>query len=135
MAILEEVTGFVISSVSDPVNVGWVAFGVVALLVVLFFFNHFLELALDMWKIPFAIVVDALDLLSYDNPYFDIASAFGAFLLLWVFAKKNRPISKIIGILVIAECLVGVWILPQYAFITNLLPSATLFTFLMIKRH
>lgn len=130
--VLESITGFVTQMVSKPVNFGWVIFGVFLLLVVIFSIKHFLDIAVDLWRIPFAVVVDALDLLAYDNGMFDIAAAVAGFILFWVFAKRGHSISKIFAILVAAEALMGIWIFPQYAFITNLLPLATLLTFVSV---
>ncbi len=130
--VLEEVTGFLVQAVSNPVKLGWVIFGVFLLLVILFSLKHFLDIAVDMWKLPFAIIIDAVDLLAYNKPYLDIVAAAGAFILFWVFAKRGHHISKLFAILVALEALVGVWIFPQFAFITNLLPLATIVMFFSI---
>lgn len=127
-----DITGFLVQSVSEPVKLGWVIFGVILFLVILFSIKHFLDIAIDLWKIPFAIVIDAIDLLAYNNGYLDIVAAIGSFVLFWVFAKRGNHISKLFAILATAEALIGVWILPQFAFITNLLPLNTIFMFLLI---
>ena len=130
--VLEEVTGFLIKAVSEPVTLGWVIFGVLLLLVVLFSIKHFLDIAVDMWKIPFAIIIDAVDLLAYDKPYLDIVAAIGAFVLFWVFAKRGHHMSKLFAVLAAGEALVGAWFLPQFAFITNLLPLCTILMFVLV---
>ncbi|MBS3152353.1 hypothetical protein J4230_02985 [Candidatus Woesearchaeota archaeon] len=132
MVGFEEVTGFLVQAVSEPVKLGWVIFGVLLLLVVLFSIKHFLDIAVDMWKIPFAVILDAIDLLAYDKPYLDIVAALGAFVLFWVFAKRGHHLSKLLAILAAAEALVGFWILPQFAFITNLLPLSTILMFILV---
>jgi len=128
---LEEVTGFIVKTVSEPVTLGWVIFGVLILMVVIFSIKHFLDIAVDMWKIPFAVIIDAVDLMAYNNPYLDIVAAVGAFILFWVFAKRGHHLSKIFAVIATLEALVGVWIFPQFAFITNLLPLCTILTFIM----
>ncbi len=130
--VLEEVTGFIVQAVSNPVKLGWVIFAVLLLLVIVFSIKHFLDIAVDMWKIPLAIIIDAIDLLSYDKGYLDIVAAMAGFVLFWVFAKRGHHISKFFAIIVAAEALIGVWIFPQFAFITNLLPLATILTFIMV---
>ncbi|MBI2148116.1 hypothetical protein HYU23_00390 [Candidatus Woesearchaeota archaeon] len=132
MVSFGDITGFVVQAVSEPVTLGWVVFGVLLLLVILFSIKHFLDIAVDMWKIPLAIIIDALDLLAYNNPYLDIASAIGAFVLFWVFAKRGHHMSKLFAILAAAEALVGVWLFPQFAFITNLLPLSTILMFILV---
>ena len=126
------ITGFIVQTVSEPVGLGWVIFAVLLLLVLLFSFKHFLDIAVDLWKMPFAIVVDAVDLLAYNKAYLDVIAAVAGFVLFWVFAKRGHHISKFFAILVAAEALVGIWILPQYAFITNLLPLATILMFVLV---
>lgn len=126
------ITGFIVQTVSEPVGLGWVIFAVLLLLVLLFSFKHFLDIAVDLWKMPFAIVVDAVDLLAYNKAYLDVIAAIGGFVLFWVFAKRGHHISKFFAILVAAEALIGIWIFPQFAFITNLLPLATILMFVLV---
>ncbi|GEM_PF-5950907 len=128
----EEVTGFLIAAVSHPVDFGWVVFGVILLLVILYSAKHFLDIALDIWKIPFAIIIDAVDLLSYNNGYYDLAAAISGFVLFWVFARRGHHLSKLFALVVAVETLVGVWFFPEYAFITNLLPLATILMFVSV---
>lgn len=135
MIELGDITGFVSQVVSEPVKLGWVIFGVMILLVVLFSFKHFLDIAIDMWKVPFAIIIDALDLLAFDKAYLDLVAAAGAIVLFWVFAKRGHHISKIFAIVAAAEAIIGIWIFPQYAFITNLLPLNTLLMFVLVWSH
>ncbi len=132
MVSIADVTGFVVNAVSEPVSLGWLIFGILLLFVVILSVKHFLDIAVDIWKIPFAIVVDALDLLAFDNGFFDVFAAVAGFILFWVFAKRGHHISKLFAIVVAAEALIGVWILPEYAFITNLLPLATLAMFVFV---
>ena len=130
--VLEGVTGFIAQAVSSPVSLGWTVFAVLLIFVILFSLKHFLDIAIDLWKLPFAIVVDAVDILSYNNGFYDIVAAIGGFILFWVFAKRGHHLSKLFAILVAVESLIGVWLYPQYAFITNLLPLATLLMFVTI---
>lgn len=133
--VFEGVTGFIVQTVSSPIKLGWVIFGILLVLVVLFSMKHFLDIAVDLWRLPFAVIIDAVDLMAYTNGYFDIAAAIGGFVLFWVFAKRGHRISKFLGIVVAAEALIGIWIFPQYAFITNLLPLATILMFLSVWAH
>ena len=107
MVGFEEVTGFIIQAVSTPVGLGWVAFGVIIALVLLFSVKHFLDIAVDVWKLPFAVIIDALDLMAYDNPYLDIVAAICAFVLFWLFAKRGHHISKFVAILATAEAFIS----------------------------
>lgn len=132
MVSLGDITGFVIQSVSEPVKMGWVIFTVLLLLVILFSIKHFLDIAVDMWKIPFAIIIDAVDLLAYDKPYLDIVAAIAAFVLFWVFAKRGHHLSKLLAIVATGEALIGIWVFPQFAFITNLLPFCTILMFVLV---
>lgn len=132
MVGFEEVTGFLVQAVSEPVKMGWVIFGILVLMVVIFSIKHFLDIAVDMWKIPFAMIIDAVDLMAYNNPYLDIVAAIGAFVLFWVFAKRGHHLSKIFAVVAAGEALIGVWIFPQFAFITNLLPICTILMFILV---
>ncbi len=127
-----DITGFLVQAVSEPVKLGWVIFGVLLLLVVLFSLKHFLDIAVSLWKIPFAVIVDAIDLLAYSNPYMDLIAGISAFVLFWVFAERGKILSKVFAIFAAAEALIGVWIFPQFAFITNLLPISTLLMFILV---
>lgn len=129
--VLEEITGFIIVATSEPVKLGWVIFGVLLLLVMFLSFRHFFDIALDLWKTPLAIIVDALDLLAYDKAYLDIVAAITGFVLFWVFARRGSHLSKLFGVLVGLEALIGFYLLPNYAFITNLLPLATILMFVL----
>ena len=132
MVSLSDITGLVVNAVSEPVGLGWILFGVFLIFIILFSMKHFLDIVVDIWKLPFAIIVDALDLLAYDNGYFDIAAAISGFVLFWIFAKRGHHISKLFAIVVALEALIGVWFYSQYAFITNLVPLATLLMFVLI---
>ena len=132
MVSFGDITGFLVQQVSEPVGLGWVIFGGLLVLVILFSIKHFLDIAIDFWKMPFAVVIDALDLLAYNKAYLDVIAAAGGLVLFWIFAKRGHHLSKFFGILVAAEALIGIWILPQFAFITNLLPLATILMFVTI---
>ena len=132
MVSLSDLTGLLVQAVSHPVNFAWVIFGVIIILVLLFSLKHFLDIALDLWKLPFAVIIDAIDLLSYNNGYYDLGAAVAGFILFWVFAKRGHHLSKLFAVLVALEALIGVWIFPQYAYITNLCPTATILMFVSI---
>lgn len=129
--VLDEITGFIIVATSEPIKLGWVIFGVLLLLVLFLSFRHFFDIVIDLWKIPIAVVVDALDLLAYDKAYLDVVAAIIGFVLFWVFARRGSHLSKFFGFLVALESLIGFYLLPGYAFITNLLPLATILMFVL----
>ena len=75
------------------------------------------------------------DILAYNNPYLDLLAAFGCFILFLVFSRRGHHWGKILGIVAVLEALVGVWILPDYAFITNLMPTSTILIFISVWSH
>ncbi|HLC85779.1 MAG TPA: hypothetical protein VJG30_00640 [Candidatus Nanoarchaeia archaeon] len=135
--MLEVITGLVTNAVSLPVNAGWVIFAILVLLLLLYTFRNMLDTFLDLWKIPITIVLDAVDVLAYNNPYLDIAACLGNLFVFWVLTRKrhHHHLAKIFGVIVATEALIGIWILPQYAFITNLLPLSTIMMFILIRKH
>lgn len=133
--VLEGITGFIVVATSQPVKTGWVLFGVILAFIIIFSLKHFLDIAIDAWRLPFAIGIDAMDLLAYDKAYLDITAAAAGFALFWVFSKKGNIMSKLFGVLVAAEAMIGFYLLPQFAFVTNILPLATVLTFVLVKRN
>ncbi len=130
--MLESITGFVTEVVSEPVNIGWVIFAVILVIFIIFSLRQILDIMIDLWKLPFAIVMDALDLLAYNKPYLDFVAAIGNIIIFWTLAKRGHHLSKIFGFVAAAEAIIGIWILPQYAFITNILPTSTVLMFIAI---
>ena len=130
--MLETITGLVTSAVSSEIGLGWVIFGVIVFFIIILSLRHLFDIAVDLWKLPFTIVLDALDVMAYNNPYFDLFAAAGSFVVFWVFAKRGNHMSKILGFIAAAEALIGIWIFPQYAFITNIVPTSTLLMFVAI---
>lgn len=135
--MLEVISGFVTNAVSLPVNAGWVIFAILVLLLLLYTFRNVMDRFLDLWKIPITIVLDAVDILAYNNPYLDIAAFFGNLFVFWVLTKRRHyhHLAKVFGVIVAAEALIGIWILPQYAFVTNLLPLSTIMMLILIRKH
>jgi len=129
---ISTITGFATKAVSSEFGLGWIIFFVVVAFIILFSLKHILDIAVDLWKLPFTIVLDALDVMAYNNPYFDLFAAAGSFVVFWVFAKRGNHMSKILGFIAAAEALIGIWIFPQYAFITNIVPTSTLLMFVAI---
>lgn len=133
MIDVETITGYVTSYVSDPSPILWIVIGAVVLFVIFFVLRQFLDVLVDVWKLPFVFVVDFIDMMAYNNPYLDLAAAFGAVLVFWILAKRgDLKIGKFFGAIAAAEALIGIWILPQYAFVTNLLPVATILMIITI---
>ncbi|HIH25632.1 hypothetical protein J4476_00035 [Candidatus Woesearchaeota archaeon] len=130
--MLEEITGFVTQNVSKEFSWVWIVFAVIVILILIFTIRQILDIAIDLWKLPFAIAIDAFDLMASSNPYFDVVAAVGSILIFWLLAKRGHHMSKIFGVIAAAECIIGVWVFPQYAFITNLVPTATLLMFIAI---
>ena len=133
--MLDIITGFVTKAVSSEVGVSWIIFLVILFLIILFSIRHLLDIAVDLWRIPLAVIIDAVDILAYNNPYLDLLAAFGCFILFLVFSRRGHHWGKILGIVAVLEALVGVWILPDYAFITNLMPTSTILIFISVWSH
>ena len=133
--MLDIITGFVTKAVSSEVGVSWIIFLVILFLIIIFSLRHLLDIAVDLWRIPLAVIIDAVDILAYNNPYLDLLAAFGCFILFLVFSRRGHHWGKILGIVAVLEALVGVWILPDYAFITNLMPTSTILIFISVWSH
>ena len=133
--MLDIITGFVTKAVSSEVGVSWIIFLVILFLIIIFSIRHLLDIAVDLWRIPLAVIIDAVDILAYNNPYLDLLAAFGCFILFLVFSRRGHHWGKILGIVAVLEALVGVWILPDYAFITNLMPTSTILIFISVWSH
>ena len=133
--MLDSITGFVTSAVSSEIGLGWVIFFVILFFIVIFSLRHLLDIAVDLWRIPFAVLLDAVDIMAYKTPYLDIVAAVGNFILFWVFCRRGHHLGKIFALIVAAEALIGIWILPQYAFVTNLLPLSTILMFISVWSH
>ena len=133
--MLDTITGFVTKAVSSEVGVSWIIFLVILFLIIIFSIRHLLDITVDLWRIPLAVIIDAVDILAYNNPYLDLLAAFGCFILFLVFSRRGHHWGKILGIVAVLEALVGVWILPDYAFITNLMPTSTILIFISVWSH
>lgn len=130
--MLEEITGFVTQAVSKEFSWIWIVFAVIVVLILIFTVRQIFDIIIDLWKLPFAIAIDALDIMASNNGYFDVAAALGSILIFWLLAKRGHHMSKVFGVIAAAEAIVGIWVFPQYAFITNLVPTATLLMFIAI---
>ena len=62
--MFEEITGFVTQAVSKEVSWVWIVFAVIIVLILIFTIRQILDIAIDLWKLPFAIAIDALDLMA-----------------------------------------------------------------------
>jgi len=132
---LSSLTGFVTKAVSSELSLGWIIFFILVFSILIFTIKHILDIAVDLWKLPFAVILDAIDIMAYNNPYLDLLAAFGCFILFLVFSRRGHHWGKILGIVAVLEALVGVWILPDYAFITNLMPTSTILIFISVWSH
>src|SRR3989338_8520557 len=109
----------------------WVS-AILVLLVIIFLFKNFLDIAVDIWKMPFAIFVDVLDLMAFNYPMFNYYACVAGFVSFWFLAKRGHWLSKILAFVVAIEALIGPILLPQYANITNVVPTATILMFVAI---
>ena len=135
--MFEVVSGLVSKAVSQPVNSGWVLFVFLVIIILFFAFRHCLDVIMGLWKLPFTIALDALDLLAFNKPYLDVVSALGSLIIFWSIASRgHRSISKVFAVIAALEALVGIWFFPQFAFITNLFPTSTILMFVLVmKKH
>ena len=133
--MLDTITGFVTKAVSSEVGIGWIIFFIIILFIIFFSLRHLLDIAVDLWRTPFAVILDAVDIMAYSNPYFDVVAAIGNFILFWVFCRRGHHLGKVFAFIAAAEALVGIWFFPQYAFITNLMPTSTLLMFISVWSH
>lgn len=132
---MEDITGLVVQKIGANIDWGWIIFGILILFIVMFALHHLFDIAVDIWRLPFAIIIDAIALMSYKNIYLNIIAVFGAFILFWVFSKKKTYLAKILAIIIITKIAVAALVFPEYAFIINLLPFATIATFFLVSRH
>ncbi len=132
MMDISSITGFVTQAVSSEVGFGWIIFFVLLFFIIIFTIKHILDITVDLWKLPFTILLDAIDIMAYSNPYLDIFASVGNLVVFWVLAKRGNHMSKVFGVVAAAESLIGIWIFPQYAFMTNLLPLSTILMFVAI---
>src|SRR3989338_8625646 len=126
------ITGFASNIVSAPVKIWWIVLIVVGLFVIfnflsqffvffdcfrfvfiIYILRQFFDIIVDVWKLPFAILLDALDTLAYNNPFFDIGACVGNIVLFWALAKRGDHIGKLFGLIAAAEAVIGIWIFPQ----------------------
>ncbi len=128
----EVITGFATKIVSQPVSTLWIVLGVAAALIIFYILRQFFDIIVDMWKLPFAVLLDAVDTLAYNNPYLDVAACVGNIVLFWALAKRGDHIGKVFGLIAAIEAIIGIWIFPQYAYITNLVPTSTILTIITI---
>ena len=120
------ITGFATNVVSQPVKSWWVVLIVIVLFIAVYVIRQFFDIIVDIWKLPFAILLDALDTLAYNNPYLDVAACIGNLVLFWALAKRGDHMGKLFGLIAATEAIIGIWIFPQYASITNLVPASTI---------
>ena len=92
-----------------------------------------MKLMSNLWKLPFAIVVDLLDVLSISSPIrFNFIAAIGSFLLILFFVRDEK-LKKIFWVVGCGEALVGLPLFfPSYGAITNVFPMNTLIVFVSI---
>ncbi len=133
--MLESITGFVTTAVSSEVGFGWIIFFIILILIVLYSFRHIMDIAVDLWRIPFAVILDAIDIMAYSSPYLDVVASAGNLVLFWVFCRRGHHLGKVFAVVAAAEALIGIWIFPDYAFVTNLLPTSTILMFVSVWSH
>ena len=92
-----------------------------------------MKLMSNMWKLPFAILVDLIDLLAISSPgRLDIIAAVGSFILILLFVGDCK-LKKIFLVLGSGEALIGHQLFfAGKGMITSLFPINTILVFISI---
>lgn len=109
------------SAMSDALSVFLPDSGILALfakfplliIIILFVFFGAIAIILDFiqdaWKLPFAMLVDVLDIMSISSPGFlDIVAAIASFLLFYILSRDTGSMRYIFGAAGAAKCLVPI---------------------------
>ena len=129
---LDLVTGLVTKVVDSNFKAGWVIFGVFAVLLFIFTMRRFLDVAIDLWKMPFALVLDALRLIFLGNLLTIIILAIANVIVFWILAKRKMLLGKTLGIIAAVFSLAGTLFLQEYLSIFSVIPISSLLMFIAI---
>jgi len=126
------ITGLVTKVISSEFKAGWIIFGIFALLLIIFTIRRFLDVAIDLWKMPFAIVLDALRLIFLGSTITIILLGIANIIVFWMLAKKRMFLGKVLGILAAALSLGGTLYFQEYASAFSIIPVSSVLMFIMI---
>ena len=126
------ITGLVTKVISSEFKAGWIIFGIFALLLIIFTIRRFLDVAIDLWKMPFAIVLDALRLIFLGSTVTIILLGIANIIVFWMLAKKRMFLGKVLGILAAALSLGGTLYFQEYASAFSIIPVSSVLMFIMI---
>ncbi len=129
---LDLVTGFVTKVTDSNFKAGWVIFAIFAIFLIIFTIRQFLDVAIDLWKMPFAIILDALRLIFLENQFTIIILAITNVIVFWALAKKRKLLSKVLGIIAAGLTLGGTLYLQEYISIFSIIPVSTVLMFIAI---
>ena len=69
----------------------------------------FLDFIQDAWKLPFAMLVDVLDIMSILSPGFlDITAAIASFLVFYILCRDTGSMRYVFGVAGAAKCLIPI---------------------------
>ena len=69
----------------------------------------FLDFIQDAWKLPFAMLVDILDIIAISSPGFlDIIAAIASFLVFYILSKDTGSMRYVFGAAGAAKCLIPI---------------------------
>ena len=115
-------------------NLIWVYFvgAIIVVLIVWFLLKTFFDIAVDIWKMPFAVLCDVLDFMGLSNPIFEIIGALASVLFFWILAKDGHAMSKFFGFVSAGEILIGGFYLKRFGGMTRVFPTATVLMLIAI---
>ncbi len=89
-----------------------------------------LDFIQDAWKLPFAMLVDVLDIMSISSPGFlDIVAATASFLLFYILARDTGSMRYVFGAAGAAKCLVPIPIIGLLPLNTIMMAIAAVIDF------
>ena len=127
------ITGKAVDALNSASNTALIIFGFFLVLVIIMAIRHVLDIAIDLWKIPFAMIVDFIDFYSASYWALNIVTAAVGIGVFWILSKRGHHVGKIFGIVVAAEAFIGQLYLTELGIFANILPISTLLMFFAIK--
>ena len=133
MADFGSLTGKAVATLNSTSNAALLIFGFAIIIILIIAMRFVLDIAIDLWKIPFAMGVDLLDFYSASFAYLNFAAAIASITVFWILSKRGHHVGKAFGILAAAEAFIGAFYLIGFGNYANLIPTATLLMFFAIK--
>jgi len=130
---VSSITGQAVAVLNSASNTALLIFGFFILLIVFLALRHILDIAIDLWKIPFAMIPDFIDFYSASFSYLNYAAAIVGLLVFFILSKRGHYLGKAFGLAVAAEAFVGVFYLTSLGNAANILPLSTILMFFAIK--